>query len=328
MKKKESVFNKNFLIGLGITLTTAIAIYVYYIYQQWYPNTDNAYVNANLINVAARVGGYVKHIHVHDNQSIKKGDLLLTIDPIDLSLQLQQSQQNLFGAEKEAAYAKQQIENAIANKAKAQSDFDFAHQMANRYANLYHLKSGSLQDMQKYANQASQAKQALQTAITSLKQATTQYEIAKTKTTTAKIAIDNAKVNKSYTRLYSPVDGYVTHLHLQAGQLVMAGQKLFGLIDDSSWWVDVNLKETQLARVKPGQKATIELDMYQHTYTGETQSISYASGSTFTLLPAENATGNWVKVAQYFTVRVALKNDKQYPLRVGASANVTINTFK
>ena len=328
MKKIDQLLNRNFLIGLAITLTAAVAIYSYYIYQKCFPSTENAYVSANLINVASKVGGYIEKIYVTDNQRVKKGDLLLVIDPIDLSLQLQQAQQNLYASEKEASYAKQQIDNAIANKEKAQSDYDFGRQMASRHANLYHLKAGSLQDMQKYANQANQAKQALQAAITSLTQATTQYSISQTKVKTSKIGIRNAKVNRSYTRLYAPVDGYVTHLDLQSGQLIMAGQKLFGLVDDSSWWINVNLKETQLSRIKPGQKATINLDMYHHTYSGKTQSISYASGNTFSLLPAENATGNWVKVAQYFTVKVALKNDPKYPLRVGASAQVSINTLK
>lgn len=335
MKKVKSLLSnmsnykidKNFLIGFAITLTAAIAIYSYYLYQKYFPSTENAYVSANLINVEAKVGGYINHIEVTDNQRVSKGDLLLTIDPIDLSLQLKQAQQSLYAAQKEAYFAKQQINNAIANKEKAQSDYDFSRQMANRHANLYHLKAGSLQNMQKYANQADQAKQALQAAITSLAQATTQYSISQTKVKAAKITTHNAKVNRSYTRLYAPVDGYVTNLNLQSGQLIMAGQKLFGLVDDTSWWVNVNLKETQLARVKPGQKATVQLDMYHHTYVGKTQSISYASGNTFSLLPAENATGNWVKVAQYFTVRVELKNNPRYPLRVGASAEVKINTL-
>ncbi|GEM_PF-829747 len=319
--------DKNFLIGLVITLAAAITIYSYYLYQKYFPSTDNAYVSANLIDVEAKVGGYIDHIEVTDNQRVNKGDLLLTIDPIDLSLQLKQAQQSLYSAQKEADFAKQHINSATANKEKAQSDYDFSLQMANRHANLYHLKAGSLQNMQKYANQAAQAKQALQAAITSLAQAATQYSISQTKINAAKITIHNAKVNQSYTRLYAPVDGYVTHLNLQSGQLIMAGQKLFGLVDDAHWWVNVNLKETQLARIKPGQKATVQLDMYRHTYIGKTQSISYASGNTFSLLPAENASGNWVKVAQYFTVRVQLKNNPQYPLRVGASAEVKINTL-
>ena len=109
---------------------------------------------------------------------------------------------------------------------------------------------------------------------------------------------------------------------------MQAGQKLFGLVDDSQWWVDVNFKETQLKRIKAGQPAEVELDMYNHKYHGTVQSISYASGNTFSLLPAENATGNWVKVTQRFPVRVTLENESDFPLRVGASSNVTVDTNK
>ena len=200
--------------------------------------------------------------------------------------------------------------------------------MAVRYTNLYKSKAGSLQNMQKYVNQSNQARQSLEQATTALLQSNMQYQIANTKIKTAKISVRNGQVNQSYTRLYAPVDGYVSNLNLHSGQLVMPGQKLFGLVDDASWWIDANMKETQLSRIKPPQDATIKLDMYEHSYTGKVQSISYASGSTFSLLPPENASGNWVKVIQYFTVRVALKNDPNYPLRVGASAHVTINTLK
>ena len=101
MKKIDQLLNRNFLIGLAITLTAAVAIYSYYIYQKCFPSTENAYVSANLINVASKVGGYIEKIYVTDNQRVKKGDLLLVIDPIDLSLQLQQAQQNLYASEKE-----------------------------------------------------------------------------------------------------------------------------------------------------------------------------------------------------------------------------------
>jgi membrane fusion protein (multidrug efflux system) len=99
------------------------------------------------------------------------------------------------------------------------------------------------------------------------------------------------------------------------------------MIDDSLWWIDGNFKETQIRRIKPKQKVNIQLDMYSHQYQGYVDSISYASGSTFSLLPAQNSSGNWVKVAQRFTVRIVLRDNKAYPLRVGASSTVTVNTI-
>ena len=319
--------NKNLSIGLIVICLISMVLYGYYLHEKVYPSTENAYVNANLINVAPKVGGFLEKIYIKNNQLVKKGTLLVRINPIDFSLQLKQSIQARLAAIQEADYAKQHITTATANQARAQSEDHFSQQMAMRYTNLYKSKAGSLQDMQKYVNQANQARQALEQANSTLAQALMQYEIAKTKIATANINVRNARVNQSYTRLYAPVDGYVANLNLHEGQLVMAGQKLFGLVDDATWWVDANMKETQLRRIKASEHATVKLDMYDHRYTGRVQSISYASGSTFSLLPPENASGNWVKVIQYFTVRVSLKNNPDYPLRVGASARVTIDTL-
>jgi membrane fusion protein (multidrug efflux system) len=125
------------------------------------------------------------------------------------------------------------------------------------------------------------------------------------------------------------MDGYISNLNtLMPGEFLNAGQSMFGIVSNDKWWVDANFKETQLGRIKPGQKVEIILDMYDdHKYTGTVQSMSYASGTTFSLLPAQNATGNWVKVTQRFTVRIKVDNDPKYPLRIGASAKVEINTL-
>lgn len=306
--------NKHAIAGLAVVILAGSGIYGYYVYSNNYPSTENAYVNANLINVAPKVGGYIKNIYVKDNQLVHKGDLLVDIDPQDYSLQLIKAKQDL-------ALYQQQAETSQSAIAKAKSDYQFNSQLATRYANLYKENAGSLQDLQKYQNQADAAKQALD-------QATTQYKAAQTQIAIAHTNVDNANNNNQYTQLRSPVDGYVTNLNLQTGELVATGQKLFGLVDNANWWMDVNFKETQLKRIKAGQAATIELDMYDHKYKGIVQSLSYASGNTFSLLPAQNATGNWVKVTQRFTVRVKLENDPEFPLRVGASGNVTVNTAK
>ncbi len=326
VEKKKS--NKHLFIGIGIVVLAAVGVYGYYEYNQIYPSTDNAYVNANLINVAPKVGGYVEHVYVKENQLVHKGDLLVTINPQDYDVALTKAKQNHAYALQQSETAKQQILTAEAGVAKAKSDYEFAEQLAVRYSNLYDQKAGSLQDMQKYANQATAAKQVLDQANVALAQSKTQYQAMMTQIDLAKTGIVNAKNDTGYTELRASVNGYVTDINLQTGELVQAGQKLFGLVDNSEWWIDVNFKETQLKRIKAGQSADIELDMYNHKYHGTVQSISHASGNTFSLLPAENATGNWVKVTQRFTVRVALQDDPNFPLRVGASSNVTVDTTK
>ncbi len=328
MAEKNSQSRKHLFAGIVVVLVATGGVYGYYHYSQVYPSTDNAYVNANLINVAPKVGGYIEHVYVKENQLVHKGDLLVDIDPQDYSLALSKSQQDLTFAKQQAANTQQMINNAKASVASAKSAYEFAAQMATRYTNLYQQKAGSLQDMQKYQTQATQAKQTLDQANVALAQANTQYQAAVTQIDLAKNGVENAQNNNGYTQLRASVDGYISNINLQTGEYVSPGQKLFGLVDNSSWWVDVNFKETQLKRIKAGQSASVELDMYDHKYHGVVQSISYASGNTFSLLPAENATGNWVKVTQRFTVRVKLDDDAQFPLRVGASSKVTIDTTK
>lgn len=320
--------NKQLLIGIVIVLAAILGLYSYYIYNESYPSTDNAYVNANIVNISPKVGGYIMDINVHNNQLVHTGDTLVTINPQDYSLMLDKAKQDLEIAKSQQDNAAQQIKAAQAIQEKAKSDYKFAQEMATRYANLYKQNAGSLQDMQKYQNQSYAARQALNQAMINVNQANIAYTTATTQAEQARIEIKNANNNNRYTVIKSPVTGYVSNLNLQNGELVGPGQKLFGLVDNSSWWIDANFKETQLRNIKVGQQAEIELDMYKHKFYGIVESISYASGNTFSLLPAENATGNWVKVTQRFTVRIKVENNPEFPLRVGASSKVTVNTKK
>ncbi|MBK2028444.1 HlyD family secretion protein [Francisella noatunensis] len=326
--KKESKFSpKKIAIGLGIITLTALSIYGYYKYNKIFPNTDNAYVNADVINISPKVGGYIEKVYVQNNQYIHKGDKLVQIDPKDYQLQVANANAKIIQAKGQLAVAQEQVSVAKSNLTKAQSSLDTATSMADRYIKLYKEDAGSLQDAQKYINQKIQAEKAKDEAYSSLKQALVQVEIAKAQVGAAKVGYDNASLNLSYTTLIAPDDGYVSNLKIYKGQLVSTGQPLFGFIDNKTWWIDANFKETDLDRIKPGQSVKIELDMYSHTYTGTVNSISYATGSVFSLLPPENATGNWVKVTQRFPVKIVLKNDPKYLLRVGASATVKVDTL-
>lgn len=319
---------KKILIGLSVIAITAIGIYSYYVYDTVYPSTDNAYVQANIVNISPKVSGYVKTVLVQDNQYVQKGTPLVIIDDADYQLKLRDETNKYNMAKLKVTQAQQQIALAQANVEKASSANDFAQNLKERYTKLYEQKAGSLQDMQKYTNDANQAQQQLEQAQLSLAQAQTSLKIAQENVRNAKVGIDNAQLNISYTTLSAPANGYVANLHLSPGQLVTAGQPLFGFVDNDHWWIETNFKETQLNRIKAGQPAEISIDMYDHTFKGHVESISYASGNTFSLLPAQNATGNWVKVTQRFTVRISVDENAHFPLRVGSSANVTVDTRK
>ncbi len=318
--------HKHLIIGIILIIFLLSVILHYRWRNEVYPSTEDAYVSAHLVNIAPKVSGSIQKVYVKNNQYVHKGDLLISIDSTDYDLQVSKTKKDFILAKQQALIAEKQIAAAKANIARAQANYAFAHEMAVRYTNLYVQKSGSKQDMQNYVNDSIQAEQMKKQAETELSQATIQHEAALTQMSMAKIGINNANNDLGYTKISAPVDGYVSDLNLQTGEVVGQGQKLFGLVDSQSWWIEANFKETQLERMKPGQPVKVILDMYDHHYKGVLQSISFASGNTFSLLPPENATGNWVKVTQRFTVMVKVEDSKDFPLRVGASCEVTVDT--
>ena len=327
-KKKVSKFSsKKIIIGCSIIAVTAVSIYSYYKYNKIFPSTDNAYVDANVINISAKVGGYLQKVYVENNQFVHKGDKLVQIEQEDYKLQVAKSRANIVQAVGHLAVANEQVDVAKSNISKAKASLKTATAMSNRYLKLYHENAGSLQDAQKYLDQKIQAQKGSEQALSSLKQAFIQVEVAKAQVNVAKVGVDNSNLNLSYTTLTAPSDGFVSNLKIVKGQLIAPGQSLFGFVDNKKWWINANFKETDLDRIKKGQKVDIQLDMYNHKYEGIVDSISYATGSIFSLLPAENATGNWVKVTQRFPVKITLKDSPNYPLRVGASADIKINTL-
>lgn len=319
------------IIARGALLIAVVSggVYWYFEHSEKYPSADDSYVNANLVNVAPKVSGYVEDILVKNNQFVHKGDVLFRITPTDYSVQLDQQQQGLQYAVQQANNAKAQISTAQANVVSAKVNYDNASAQFQRYKDMNKLNAASTQNLQTYETQFAQAKAQLVQAQNTLTQDKILVEAANAQVKQSEAQVANAKNNVGYTDVVSSVNGFVTNMYLTKGQYLAVGQQVFGMVDNDSWWIDANFKETDLERVKEGQPVDIELDMYKHAhYKGTVQSLSYASGTTFSLLPPQNATGNWVKVTQRFTIRIKVENNSKFPLRVGASANVQIDTTK
>ncbi|MDQ5921458.1 MAG: rane fusion protein multidrug efflux system [Pseudomonadota bacterium] len=319
--------NKQAIIGISLMVVSAMGVYTYFKYNEYYPSTDDAYVVARLVNVAPKTSGYLTQLNVVNNQVVHKGDLLFKLNPVDYNFTLAQAQKNYDSYLAQVAITQQQLDVQKNSLDKDQAQYNLAQEIVKRYKELYAANTLS--------------KQAYDNALTNLKSLHSQLEIdnkkvaqiqnavklMQAKLDSSKSGMDLAQSNVNYTEYYSPVDGYISNLNnMDIGEYINISQQMFGIVDNGEWWIDANFKETQIARIKPGQKVDIELDMYHHKYSGVVQGISYASGNTFSLLPAQNATGNWVKVTQRFTVRIKLKDDPRFPLRVGASSKVTINT--
>jgi len=283
-KSEYSNLIKNMSVIICILLLLVGAI-IYWWYSQRYVSTNDAYVGANVVQIAPQVSGRVTQLNIKNNQYIAKDAILFTIEQTPFTVANNKAQ-----AELTMALAKQQN----------------AQRTSERILELVNKKLMPAQN-------ADNVTADLQSANAAVQQ--------------AQAGVAAAQLNLQYTTISAPTSGWVSNVSLRVGDTVTMDRPVFALISDNEFWVDANFKETDLEYIKPGQKADIDVDMYSNqTFHGVVESISGASGSAFSLLPPENATGNWVKVTQRVPVRVKvidLKTDE--PLRIGTSANVTIH---
>lgn len=294
-----------------------------------YVTTDDAYVNANVVQIAAQVAGPVKSVYVVNQQQVRAGDPLFQIDPSSFEIALQQAQANLALARQQVSEQSAAVKAARAQLAQRQADYRTAQWNDQHTHSLIAQGYVSAQSGQTTHEQAISAAAAVKAAQASLKQAESALgaagpENASIRAAEARVAA--AELDLERTRVVAPTAGTVANLTLRPGAPVQVGQPLFSVVSTGEFWVDANVKETELGRIHPGQRATVTLDMYPgHRFEGVVESLSGGAGTAFSLLPPENATGNWVKVTQRVPVRVRILDpDPKHPLRIGTTATVSI----
>lgn len=303
----------------------------YYIYNQNYPSTDDAYVEAHIVNIAAQVSGKVAEVYVSNNQYVRKGQLLFEIERDQYQYHLNQAQASLELQIAQAHKVKQSIKVAEANFKKAEAQLFIVENNSKRTLALVRKKLVSLQAGDEAKGKLLEAKANVLAAQENVEQARKNYQAQFAQLKVTQQSVNLAALNLKYTKIYAPTSGVVSNFYLRPGSMVQANTNLFAIIDTRDWWVEANYKETDLAHIKVGQAAVITVDLYpKHRFKGYVQSISSSSGTTFSLLPPENATGNWVKVTQRFPIKIAIPSSelaKAYPLRVGASATARVDTL-
>jgi membrane fusion protein (multidrug efflux system) len=305
-----------------------------------YVSTDNAYVGQDRVTVTADIPGRIVEVAVKTNQEVKKGDLLFRLDPEPYRIALAQDEAALASARLAVEQLRATYKVALDEEQQARTDVDFAQKAFDRQQDL--LKKG-------VASQATydQAEQALRLAEQIQTQSTEKAAAAlaglggdpdiKTDQHPSVLAAiakrDQAKLDLTNTEMHAPVDGVVSQTaQLQVGSYVSSPQAmptaLLSLVETNDTWVEANFKETDLTKMVPGQKATVWVDAYPNcTYRGEVASIGAGTGAMFSVLPAQNATGNWVKVVQRVPVRVHFDPGAcSRPLRMGMSASVEVDT--
>lgn len=315
-----------------------------YFYYKSHEVTDNAQVDADISPVIPRVNGYVQEIRFNDNQVVKAGDTLVVLDDRDYRIRLQQAEAALNATKQSVNVSQSAVTEARTGIATAQANIDAvkvrvwkATEDYNRYKNLYDdhaITKAQFDEMraEKESAEASLAAAQSQLPVISKKVGTNQQQAEATASNIAlkQADIDYAKLQLSYTVILAPVDGIISKRTIQVGQLVQAGQPLFSIVSDKAIYITANFKETQMDNLRVGEKVDLKVDAFPDTtINGTVESFSGATGAKFSLLPPDNATGNFVKVVQRIPVRIKLDtSDKDFTqrLRPGMSVNVVVHT--
>jgi len=339
------------------TALTAIAVAVlvigggygiyYWMTGRHSESTDNAYVQANVVQITAQAGGTVTAINADDTDFVKAGQVLVKLDPADARVALDQAEAALAQTVRQTrilfannSTLQAQIDARAADAARAKADLDKAQDDVNRRQPLVQSGAVGKEEFSHATDTLASAKSAYTAAKSALDAAREQLASNQTQTEGTSVAEHPevqraaAKVREAWLAVQradvpAPVSGTVARRSVQVGQRVQAGVPLMSVVTLDNPWVDANFKEGQLERLRIGQPATLEADVYgKHViFHGKVEGLGAGTGAAFSLLPAQNATGNWIKVVQRVPVRIALdpKEVAQNPLRVGLSMNVKVD---
>ncbi len=323
------------LMVLGPILAIAAGLW-YWFGNPGVVETDNAYVKQDIVAVAGEVTGLITRVHVTDNQHVKAGDVLFTIDPASFTAAVRQADAQIATAQARVTAMSSDITAKAAELAGARDDLALAQSNYAREKALMDKGFNTRARMDTAQHAVASARDRISAIQAEVDQARAQMAqgsavpgvdpaIAAAQATRAKASLEVAR-----TTVRAPADGVVTQVtRLQVGQMVFPGVPMLSIVRDGSARVEANFKETDLGRMRPGQRAEIELDAYPGlALRGHVESIGAGTGSEFSVLPAQNATGNWVKVIQRVPVRIAIDGKSERPLIAGLSSNVTVHVGK
>ena len=347
-----------------VAILFAIVLVLFLIWKFVFNNTvttDNAYVGAETASITSMVTGQVSEVFTSDTKQVKKGDLLVQIDPRDAEIAVAQAKAELIKAQRQYKQTQANssslnsqifvssdvIQSAVAQVAKAKADLDKAQDDYNRRVQLSTSGAISKEELSTSKSALNTAKAAFDVAQAGLAQAKSSQKAAQSnleanealirganEQSTPDVLVAQAKLKQALldlerTQIKAPLDGVVTRRNIQVGQRVSPGTSLMMIVPENQLYVDANFKESQLKNVRPGQKVTLTSDLYGDSveYTGTVVGFSGGTGAAFALIPAQNATGNWIKVVQRLPVRIQLdpKELAEHPLRVGLSMEAKVD---
>ncbi len=305
--------------------------------------TDNAQIETQITPVLPRVAGYVKSIAVKDYDSVKTGQLVVELDDAELQTQLLEMEADFRQAEVDVINAKAALNNAIVSLSVNRGNIDLSQMRKQKAEDDLKRDQNLFKDQAITRKQLDDTKFAVETSAQQLENSKTDLSAAQsriavlqagvTKATAGldvkKAKIEQTKLKITYTKIYAPQAGKIGKKNVSEGQFVQAGTPLFSIVNDTTYWVIANFKENQLKKLYPGKEVDIEIDAFpDQKITGVIESLSDATGAKFSLLPPDNASGNFVKVTQRVPVKIQIKKINQYRnmLRAGLSVFVVADT--
>ncbi len=331
--KRKRRWLRPFLLILGPVAVIVGGAYWYYSGGR-YIETENAYIHADMVAISPQVSGQIAEVLVHENQPVKKGDVILRLDQDPFKIAVEQARANLNSVRQDInalkqSYAEQQGKLELAKIKLEYAEKTYARQSQLSKRNV--VSKAAFDDAQNAVASAKQEisldRQAMKTTLTKLGGALETPVEQLPQFQQAQAALDQAELDLQHTVIKAPFDGIVANKP-EPGAYITPGRAVASLVSTRSMWVDANFKEVDLTYLQPGQSVDVTVDAYpDHDWKGVVQSVSPATGAEFSVLPAQNATGNWVKVVQRIPVRIQLKMTEGQPiLRAGMSTVVEVDT--
>jgi membrane fusion protein (multidrug efflux system) len=320
---------KLIILILIVLLCIGIPLSIYIHRSFTHITTDDAYIEGRIHSIAPKIPGTVLKVYVEDNQTMKKGDLLVEIDPADYELKVHEAQAALDAENARLIDAEAGIKTAMANLEVQDVTLAQAALDKQRAEALYKEAVITKERHEKVTTAYNMAVALVKAANEQLEKAKSAKGLEESLIKQKEASLELAKLNLGYTKIYAPSAGYITHKSVEVGNQIQAGQPLMALVALDDIWVVANYKETQLENVRPGQPVLIKVDAYPDIFfKGKVDSIMAGTGSVFSLFPTENALGNYVKVVQRIPVKIVFDKatDKEHILRMGMSCIPTILT--
>jgi membrane fusion protein (multidrug efflux system) len=333
--KRRQNHRRAILISVAILVLIAAITFYYLRFMAPYESTDDAFIQGHVTIVSPRVSGPVVRLLIHDNQEVKEGDPLLEIDPRDYNTKLAQARADLAAAQSQLEQAKAQV---VVDEAKAaqqlaavtvaEAESKRAGADLKRYLAV-EIRAISQTQLDLQQTQAKSTAATVEEALQQAKAAEAQVDLSRVNIKAAAAGVEQAEakmeqaeLNVSYTKIAAPMDGRVTQRSVEKGAYVQVGQSMLALVP-FDLWVVANFKETQLARMRPGQPVTIRVDAYPKRHLkGKVDSLQAGSGAQFSLLPPENAVGNYVKVVQRVPVKIIFDEPLDHQLDIAPGMSV------